>query len=184
MCTWVESVSSVQSVHLTRMGSVQSADLYNLKRDRGWRSAWSARVDRCLSSIYWICMLCRICMIYLSVICVICMICTPEWGMYDLHDMHIFIGWSAWSAGSVISAGSVWSAGFWYDLEGLWNLGTSHLFTACRVGDGIYRRQIFHRCVPEWDLCDLYVFTGLDLYDLQDVYDLQYLHDLQNLYDL
>ena len=45
-------------------------------------------------------------------------------------------------------------------------------------------RRIFHRCVPEWDLCDLYTFTGLDINDLQDMYDLQDLDDLQDLYDL
>ena len=33
-------------------------------------------------------------------------------------------------------------------------------------------RRIFHRCVPEWDLCNLYIFTGLDLHDLQDMKDL------------
>ena len=33
-------------------------------------------------------------------------------------------------------------------------------------------RRIFHRYVPEWDLCNLYIFTGLDLYDLQDIYEL------------
>ena len=39
-------------------------------------------------------------------------------------------------------------------------------------------RRIFHRCVPEWDLCDMYILTGLDLYDLRDLYDLQDLYDL------
>ena len=45
-------------------------------------------------------------------------------------------------------------------------------------------RRIFHRCVPEWDLRDLYIFTGFDLYDLQDMYDMRDLYDLQDLYDL
>ena len=38
-------------------------------------------------------------------------------------------------------------------------------------------KRIFHSCVPEWDLCDMYIFTGLDLYDLPewnlcDMYDM------------
>ena len=33
-------------------------------------------------------------------------------------------------------------------------------------------RQKFHRCLPEWDLSNLCIFTGLDMYDLQDMYDL------------
>ena len=42
-------------------------------------------------------------------------------------------------------------------------------------------RRIFHVCVPEWNLCDLYIFTVLNMYDLLDLYDLQ---DLYDLYDL
>ena len=47
-------------------------------------------------------------------------------------------------------------------------------------------RRIFHRCVPEWDLCDLYIFTGLDMCDLHDLYEMQGLYDLAewNLCDL
>ena len=45
-------------------------------------------------------------------------------------------------------------------------------------------RRIIHKCIPEWDQCDLYIFTGLDLYDLKDMYDLQDLYVLQDLYDL
>ena len=47
-------------------------------------------------------------------------------------------------------------------------------------------RRIFHRCVPEWDLCDPYILTGLDLYDLQDLYDLPEwnLCDLNDMYIL
>ena len=45
-------------------------------------------------------------------------------------------------------------------------------------------RQIFRRCVPEWILCDLHIFTELDLYDMQGTYDRQDLHDLKDLYDL
>ena len=47
-------------------------------------------------------------------------------------------------------------------------------------------RRIFHRCAPEWDLCNLFIVTGLDLYDLQDMYDLpeQNLCDLNDLYIL
>ena len=33
-------------------------------------------------------------------------------------------------------------------------------------------RRIFHRYVPEWDPRNLYIFTALDLYDLQDMYGL------------
>ena len=44
-------------------------------------------------------------------------------------------------------------------------------------------RRIFHRCVPEWDLSNQYIFSGLDLYDVQDMCDLQELcmHDLEDL---
>ena len=45
-------------------------------------------------------------------------------------------------------------------------------------------RRIFHRCVPAWGLRDLYIFTGLGLYDLQDMYDLQDLYEVLGLYDL
>ena len=45
-------------------------------------------------------------------------------------------------------------------------------------------RRILLRCVPEWDLRDLYIITGLGPYDLQDMYDLQDLHDLQDPCDL
>ena len=47
-------------------------------------------------------------------------------------------------------------------------------------------RRIFPGCVSEWDLCDVYIVTGLDPYDLQDMYDLQDLYDLPewNLCDL
>ena len=31
--------------------------------------------------------------------------------------------------------------------------------------DGYYQADIYLVCVPEWDPCDLYIFTGLDLYD-------------------
>ena len=65
------------------------------------------------------------------------------------------------------------------------NLDTPHLFASCLAGMGQYEADI-HRCVPEWDLCDLYIFIGLDLYDLQDLYELQDLYDLPewNLCDL
>ena len=46
--------------------------------------------------------------------------------------------------------------------------------------DGVCMRQMFHRCVPKCDLCDLYIFTELDMYDLQDLCDLQGLCDLQD----
>ena len=47
-------------------------------------------------------------------------------------------------------------------------------------------RRIFHRCVPEWDLCNLHIFTGLALYDLQDMYDPPEwnLYDVNDLYIL
>ena len=47
----------------------------------------------------------------------------------------------------------------------------------------VCRRRIFHRCVPEWDLCDLHIFTLLDLYDMYDMYHLQGMYDLPDLYD-
>ena len=61
-------------------------------------------------------------------------------------------------------------------------------------------RRVFHRYAPDCDYCDLYIFTGLDLYDFQDLYDLpewnvcdlndmyilsgRGLYDLQDLNDL
>ena len=45
-------------------------------------------------------------------------------------------------------------------------------------------RRIFHRCVPVWDLCDVYIFTWLDLYNLQGMYDQQDMYDRQDRYDL
>ena len=47
-------------------------------------------------------------------------------------------------------------------------------------------RRIFHTCVPEWDLCDLYIFTGWDVYDLQDLHDLRKwnMRDLDDLHTL
>ena len=32
-------------------------------------------------------------------------------------------------------------------------------------------RQLFHTSVLARDLCDLYIFTGLDVYDVQDLQD-------------
>ena len=60
-------------------------------------------------------------------------------------------------------------------------MDTSHSFASCLAGRGLDEADISQGCVPEWDLCDLYISTGLNLYDLQDMYDLQ---DLQYLYDL
>ena len=48
-------------------------------------------------------------------------------------------------------------------------------------------RWIFHTHLPEWNLCNMYISTGLDLYDLQDnMYDLPAwnMYDLDDLYIL
>ena len=47
-------------------------------------------------------------------------------------------------------------------------------------------RRIFHTCVLEWAMCDLYIFTGLDVYGLQDQHDLPQWNkcDLDDMYTL
>ena len=65
-----------------------------------------------------------------------------------------------------------------YDLRDFcmnWRICKTWILYTC--SHHVYRarvcmRLIFHRFLSKCDLCNLYIFTGLDMYDLQDMYDL------------
>ena len=80
----------------------------------------------------------------------------PEWSnICDLYDMFILTG-----MGSVLSARSAHIY--------RWVCMTCKICMICMI---CRICNIFGRwCVPEWDLglCDLYIFTGWDLYDLHE----------------
>ena len=101
-------------------------------------------------------------------------------------DLYIFNGVrsvrSAWSVHTCLSVGVIDLHDLYHLQEDLYDLRDFCMaWRICKIwilytcSHHVYRarvcmRWIFHRFVPEWDLCNLCIFTGLDLYDLQVIY--------------